>query len=374
MKKMLLAAVLSLAPVTATIAADYIDLQVDRTARNIAGIESYQGVIRQRGLYGDSALVSEVSFRRPHEFQARVTAPADLAGTLMVYHGDTLTTWWPKQELALVIRHFTPPAAAGEEQRIADAFRQNLENYLYGLGQVREVAGMLTVQVDQRARRDSQLVQSAMTRVYDDLSFPLSGQVTVRGGAKLDYHWDSIRFNDPEPAALPPPPELPASTLVMNWDLAWPARSAQDAAARLPKAVPFPDTFGGLARDRLLVHPEALPAIGGWYRDDNYYLLITASRDTGWNPFAAEYGMRVPFGGTHARVVLSPLNNSWSFRRDGVLYSVLTNLHAEVAYRELLAQFAPPAATPVKAGQKTGQKPAPKTNQNTDKKPETKTP
>lgn len=324
-------------------AADYMDLQAERTARNVGAVESYHGVLGQRGLYGKTALVSEVSFRRPHEFRVRVTAPPELAGTQMSYHDDTLVTWWPAQELAVVIRGFVAPSTAGEESRIVDAYRDNLANYFYGLGPVKDVAGLPTIQVDQRARSAAHLVQSSLTRVYDDHSFPLSGQVTFRGGATLDYGWQSIRFNDAS-HALPAPPVLPPSTMVMAWDLAWPARGDAELAARLPAARPFPATLAGLPRAKALVHPESLPAVAAWYRDENYYLLVTASRDTGWNPFAHEYGIAVPLGGASARLVISPLNSSWVFRRDGVVYTVLTNVHPETAYAQLALAFAPPAA------------------------------
>lgn len=321
------------------VAADYMDLQVERTARNIASVQDYSGVLEQKGLYGDAALVSEITFRRPHEFRARVTAPAELAGTLVSYHGNELLTWWPKQEMALVLRGFVPPDSASEGKRVADTYAANLDNYFYGLGPVRDVAGLPTVQLDQRARGSNQLVQYALSRVYDNYSFPMSGQVTLRGGAKLDYRWQKILFND-NANVLPPVPVLPASTMTAVWDLGWPASTPADVTARVPKALPFPEKFGGIARERLIIHPEALPAVAAWYRDTNYYLLVTASRDTGWNPFSAEYGMSVPLGSTTARLVISPLNSNWSFRRDGVLYTVMTNLHPELAYREIAAVFA----------------------------------
>jgi hypothetical protein len=336
-----LAAVLMAAP--GVNAADYMDLQIERTARNIAAVQDYFGVLEQKGLYGTAALLSEVSFRRPHEFRVRVTAPAELAGTQVSYHGTDLLTWWPQQELALIIRGFVPPDAASEGQRVADAYKANLENYYYGLGPVRDVAGFPALQIDQRARSSNQLVQASVTQVYDNHSFPLAGQVTLRGGAKFDYRWQKIVFNSSD-RALPPLPVLPASTMIAEWNLAWPARTAAEVAARVPKAAAFPDALGGLPRDRLIIHPDGLPAVAGWYRNNDYYLLASATRDTGWNPFANEYGLQVPLGGGTARLVISPLNSNWTIRHGGVVYTVLTNLHPELAYREIVRVFAPSSA------------------------------
>jgi len=336
-------------------AADYLDVQVERTARNIAAVQDYFGVLEQKGLYGNHTLVSEVAFRRPHEFRVRVTAPAELAGTQVSYSGNELVSWWPQQELAVIVRGFVPPDSASEGKRVADAYHANLAAYFYGLGPVRDVAGLPALQLDQRARGSSQLVQSSVTQVYDNYSFPLSGQVTLRGGAKFDYRWQKILFNAAE-RALPAVPVLPPHTLAAEWDLRWPARTAAEAAARVPKALPFPERLGGLARERLLVHPDALPAVAAWYRNSDYYLLATATRDTPWTPFSQEYGLAVPLGPVSARVTLSPLNSNWQFRHGGVAYTVLTNLHPELAYREIAAAFAPPAA----AAEKDGAAPAPK--------------
>ncbi len=334
------------------LAEDYYDLQIERAARNIANVQSYHGVLSQQGLYGKSALVSEIVFRRPHEIRATVTAPAELAGSVVSYHNDELLTYWPKQEMALVIRHFVPPSSATEKQRISDSYRANIDAYLYGLGPVKEVSGKPTIQVDQRARNASQLVQSSLTRVYDEFSFPLSGQLTVRGGARLDYLWQAITFNDD--TALPAPPVLPASTLLIQWDLAWPARTPAEISARVPKAVVFPETFAGIARERLLLHPEAVPAVGALYHDENYYCFITASRDVDWTPFQNDYGLPVPLDDLKARMTISAVNTSWSFRRDGVRYEVLSNAHPERIYRELTAWM---ASAPTKSTSDQGKKP-----------------
>lgn len=324
-------------------AADYYDLQAERTARNIAAVQDYQGTLEQKGLFGDATVVSEVAFRRPHEFRVRVTAPAELAGTAMSYHDNELLVWWPKQEIGLRLAGFIAPSSATEAARVKAAYAANLENYLYGLGPVRDVAGLPTVQVDQRALGAGQLVQSSLTRVYDDYSFPLAGNASFRGGAKLEYAWKTIGFNQ-HARALPPVPQLPASALVVTWDLGWPDRAAADAAARVPKARPMPEALAGLKRTKLIVHPESLSAIAGWYRDADEYLFVAASRDTGFNAFSREYGLEVPLGGGRARLVITPLNSLWQFRHDGVVYDVLTNLHPEVAYRTLAMHFAPAAA------------------------------
>lgn len=328
-------------------AADYYDLQAERTARNIAAVQDYQGTLEQKGLFGDATVVSHVAFRRPHELRVRVTSPAELAGTAMSYHDNELLVWWPKQELGLRLTGLVPPASSTEAARVKAAYAANLEHYLYGLGPVRDVAGLPTVQVDQRARGPGQLVQSSVTRVYDTYSFPLAGKASFRGGATLEYAWKAIAFNQPSPA-LPAPPVLPASALVVSWDLGWPDRTAEEVAARVPRARALPESFAGLKRVKRLVHPESLPAIAAWYRDADEYLFVAASRDTGFSAFSREYGLDVPLGAARARLVLTPLNSLWQFRHDGVVYDVLTNVHPEVAYRALATHIAPVAKQAVK--------------------------
>ncbi|MFZ5755901.1 MAG: LolA family protein [Pseudomonadota bacterium] len=339
MKKRIPAGIL-LALASCAVQADYQDLQIARTVERVAAIESYSGELTQTGLFGSTPVVSEVAFRRPHDIWTKVTSPALLAGTVTRYTPDELLVWSPQQELALRIRHLTAPETASEGKRIEDAWRTNTDSYLYGFGKVQEVAGLPTIAIDQRARHGGQLIQSSLTRVYDDFSVPLAGTVTLRGGARLDYRYNRVAFNNN--AVVPPMPVPPASTLLVEWDMAAAGRSEADVAARVPKALPFPAKLGGLARDRLLIHPDAVPAVAGWYRDADYYLLVTASRDTGFMPLRdekgpREYGLKVPLGerALDAHLVLTPWLSTWSFRRDGVLYTVLSNLHPETLYREL---------------------------------------
>lgn len=319
--------------------ADYQDLQIARTVERVKAVQNYEGVLRQAGLFGEEPVVARVWFARPHDFHSEVSAPAELAGSLTRYTDNTLLGWTPKHEVATRLRNLVPPATATEGQRIAEGWRANTEGYFYALGKVQPVAGLPTLAVDQRARHATQLVQSSVTRVYDEFSFPLAGTLTLRGGAKLDYRYESVRFNAAD-LVLPPAPVLPASTLVIDWDLAGTPRSAAEVSARVPKARPFPEAVAGLRRERLLVHPESVPAVAGYYRDENYYLVVTASRDTGFQPLSREYGLDVPLGDTRARLVISPLSSTWVFRRDGVLYTALTNLHPETAYRELGSRWA----------------------------------
>lgn len=344
MKKLLAACCLIIACPLAK--ADYLDLQVERTARNIAALHNWRGIVEQRGLYGSEPVVTRTVFARPHDFHSEVTAPAELAGTVLHYTPGRLLAWYPRQETALVLDGFAPPSSATEGKRVDTIYRANVAAYFYALGEVTELDGRPVIAVDQRARRPAQLVQSSHTRVFDNYSFPLAGKLVLRGGARLDYRYRDVVFNE-EGLAVPPAPVLPPQAMVVRWDLAWPPVDDARAEQRLPRAPRLPATLGGLPRARLLEHPESVPAVAGWYSNGDFYLFVAASRDTGFRLLSADYGLSVPLGEDTAQVAISPLGSQWTWLQDGVLLSVLTNLHPEVAYGALQS-LAMPATPPEK--------------------------
>lgn len=313
--------------------AGWAEMQIERTVRNIAAVQSYQGVLEQQGLYGNDTVKSEIWFQRPHDFHSHTSAPASLAGSVTRYSEDTLMTWLPTLDIALIIRNLPAAPAEQEAKRIEDAWRENTRRYFYTLGNVSKVAGHDAVELEQKARNPNDLIQHSRTRVLDQYSFPLAGNVTLHGGDSFSYQYQRITFN--QPLTLPEAPKLPASAMQIEWDLNWPDVSSEAISARLPALGNLPDSLLGLPLQRRLIHPGALPAVAGYYSDGNYFVLLTAARDFAL-PNPAPYGLSVSLGRDKpALLVLTPLINTWSFSGNGVAWTVTSNQHPELMYSAL---------------------------------------
>src|SRR5690554_5375244 len=139
--------------------AGWAEMQIERTVRNIAAVQSYHGVLEQQGLYGDDTIKSEIWFQRPHDFHSHTSAPASLAGSVTRYSDDTLMTWLPTLDIALIIRNLPAAPAEQEAKRIEDAWRENSKRYFYAMGQVSTVDGHDTIDLEQKARKPSDLIQ-----------------------------------------------------------------------------------------------------------------------------------------------------------------------------------------------------------------------
>ena len=313
--------------------AGWAEMQIERTVRNIAAVQSYQGVLEQQGLYGNDTITSEIWFQRPHDFQSHTSAPASLAGSITRYSQNTLMTWLPTLDIALIIRNLPAAPAEQEAKRIEDAWRENNKRYFYAIGQVSTVAGHDTIELEQKARNPNDLIQHSRTQVLDQYSFPLAGNVTLRGGDTFSYRYQRIGFN--QPLTLPDAPVLPASAMQIEWDLNWPDVNTEALAARLPAMGTLPDSLLGLPLQRRLIHPGALPAVAGYYSDGNYFVLLTAARDFAL-PNPTPYGLTISLGKDKpALLVMTPLINTWSFSSSGVAWSVTSNQHPELIYSAL---------------------------------------
>lgn len=313
--------------------AGWAEMQIERTVRNIAAVQSYHGVLEQQGLYGDDMVKSEIWFQRPHDFHSHTSAPASLAGSVTRYTGDTLMTWLPTLDIAVIIRNLPAAPAEQEAKRIEDAWRENTRRYFYALGNVSKVAGHDAIELEQKARNPDDLIQHSRTQVLDQYSFPLAGNISLHGGDGFSYRYQHIEFN--QPITLPEAPTLPASAMQIEWDLDWPDASGDAVTARLPAIGKLPDALLGLPLQRRLIHPGALPAVAGYYSDGNYFVLLTAARDFGL-PNPAPYGLNVTLGKDKpALLVLTPLINTWSFASSGVAWTVTSNQHPELMYSAL---------------------------------------
>lgn len=313
--------------------AGWAEMQIERTVRNIAAVQSYHGVLEQQGLYGNDTVTSEIWFQRPHDFHSHTSAPASLAGSVTRYSENTLMTWLPTLDIALIIRNLPAAPAEQEAKRIEDAWRENSKRYFYAMGQVSTVAGHDTIELEQKARKPSDLIQHSRTQVLDQYSFPLAGNVTLRAGDTFSYRYQRIQFN--QPLTLPAAPVLPASAMQIEWDLNWPDVSTEALSARLPAMGALPDSLLGLPLQRRLIHPGALPAVAGYYSDGNYFVLLTAARDFAL-PNPMPYGLNVSLGKDKpALLVLTPLINTWSFSSGGVAWTVTSNQHPELMYSSL---------------------------------------
>ncbi|MCK0155536.1 hypothetical protein MWU49_17635 [Alcanivorax sp. S6407] len=313
--------------------AGWAEMQIERTVRNIAAVQSYHGVLEQQGLYGDDMVKSEIWFQRPHDFHSHTSAPASLAGSVTRYTGDTLMAWLPTLDIAVIIRNLPAAPAEQEAKRIEDAWRENTRRYFYALGNVSKVAGHDAIELKQKARNPDDLIQHSRTQVLDQYSFPLAGDISLHGGDGFSYRYQHIEFN--QPITLPEAPTLPASAMQIEWDLDWPDASGDAVTARLPAIGKLPDALLGLPLQRRLIHPGALPAVAGYYSDGNYFVLLTAARDFGL-PNPAPYGLDVTLGKDKpALLVLTPLINTWSFASSGVAWTVTSNQHPELIYSAL---------------------------------------
>lgn len=254
--------------------------------RNQGRLQSYQGVLVEKGLIPEGELTSDIAFRRPGELVSRVTSPELYKGTTLLASGDSLLLYWPQVGYVIRVDHLPHLDSADYKQLVTDAYWYGVGAYDGDLGDSSHVAGHATNAVSYVAKATDNPNRKSSYQVYDKFSLPLSGEIHFAGKVDYGFRYDSIAFNQPLDDSLFSM-AVPPSTIVTHWDLDGPNLTVEQAKeqANFPLVVPaaLPE---GYALQRLVRVDGPVPAFTFVYRKGS---TICSSRSTrtsafGWPP------------------------------------------------------------------------------------------
>lgn len=297
--------------------------------RNQGRLQSYQGVLVEKGLIPEGELTSDIAFRRPGELVSRVTSPELYKGTTLLASGDSLLLYWPQVGYVIRVDHLPHLDSADYKQLVTDAYWYGVGAYDGDLGDSSHVAGHATNAVSYVAKATDNPNRKSSYQVYDKFSLPLSGEIHFAGKVDYGFRYDSIAFNQPLDDSLFSM-AVPPSTIVTHWDLDGPNLTVEQAKeqANFPLVVPaaLPE---GYALQRLVRVDGPVPAFTFVYRKGIHYLLFTEYKDLGIRLAAAELGVPLPAGSHQGKLLPGPLSSSYIYRASGVTFQVFGNVPFE---------------------------------------------
>ena len=308
------------------------DAMLSHILRNQAKLQSYRGVLVERGLVPEGDLKSDIAFARPDRVLVRALSPEIYKGSTILAADGNVTLYWPQFNYAIRVDHLPQPDAEGQRRLVTDAYRHDLATYDVDIGDSGHASGHPTVALTYTAKRPDTLQRKSTFSVYDKFSIPVAGEMHFAGGADYAFHYDSIDFNQPVDDATFQL-NLPPATLITHWDLDGPNVPPADAKAQANFPLTLPDPPDGLLQTRVVRVDGPLPAYTVVYRSDPHYLLLTEYKDLGIRLAAAEIGVPLTVGKHQGKLLLAPLSSTYTFRENGVVYQVFGN----VPFEDLLA-------------------------------------
>ncbi|MDC3379507.1 hypothetical protein OAX78_04420, partial [Planctomycetota bacterium] len=257
--------------------------------RVIDGLEetaSFQGTVREQGILRDQPdtdVVSTVLYERMFKVRAEVTEPADHAGTLFVFDGDTVKIWWPRYFFGLHVSGVTVPPWDQVEDAIESNCYWAVERYDYTRERDGWVAGRPAEVWAGRPSTHEPYVYAYTTSVDESGPMPLAVRVEDRPGHTwYGMRFDALAYDVPVPAdafAF----DFPEGAVVFDWDMSDPGVTLEEAQARTqyPILVPSELPEGHSLTKVVMSSYDELEMAALLYQHDGLWLSLSEMPNMG---------------------------------------------------------------------------------------------
>ena len=300
--------------------------QKDRLTSHLSRLKSYHGVLREKGvLESKEDLVSEIWFQQPMNYFVKINSPKKYAGSTLTYDGKNLFLYFPNTKYGILYQNLQQPTPEDFKNLIAQGFDYNMDHFNYELGRKSKVLGFEIVDLLFRAKQEDLLVHSGISRVYDELSFPLAGELTFKGGQKYLYSFDSIEFNNATPVDRFAISKSSAETMSF-----WDVNASGLSDGEVEKEANFKFVLSqkipaGFHLKKIIKQKGAVPAFSAIYEKRPFFIFVTSFKDYGFSLIPAGRGIHI--GGKESGELLpNPHLSSYSFVHNEVQYNVTGNI------------------------------------------------
>jgi hypothetical protein len=270
-------------------------------------------------------LVSEVYFKSPLRYSMKVISPDRYAGSAFVYSGGKLYLYFPKTKYEVIYDGLPEPTSEDLKTLIEKGFDYNMQNYEYELGSSSKILAYTVNELMFRNKSHSPQVQSGSSKIYDDLSFPISGDLSFRDGQKYSFAFTQIEFNKPISEEHFAIPEQKAD-VVSEWSFHSPSLTFTDAKAHanfkfgLPTKLP-----DGFVLKKIIKQKGIVPAFTAMYVNPPYFLNIVSFKNYDLRLVPTGRGIHIK-GKSAGELLPNPHLSSYSFSKAGISYVLSGNV------------------------------------------------
>lgn len=292
-------------------------------------LDSYHGIMSESGETAEDMTVSsEVWFVKPSKFASRILAPESLRGTSLTYDGTILEFYNPADKIAIRYKNLKPLS-------VEDAPKFLESNPMAGMnvqlerGVKSKVAGFITEELRYTGspQKRKTAISSGTTDIYHRFYLPLSGEMSFQNGARYQWMFDEIHFNDQTADKALVTPSLPEGTPIVESDLGAAPVPKDDLQSQIPSRLPSGIRYQG-----------AVPITGPYkgftltYETGPHFLLITVFERPDVHIVPAALGIRLKPGG-RASLVPGSVLRIFSFTAHQHRYLAVGN----IPYPELIS-------------------------------------
>ena len=299
-------------------------------ARDLDRMQSYEGVTIERHLTKDGDVRRRVLYAKPGRFRVETLAPQANAGELVIYNGDQVVMWWPRQQFGIRLRGVPVPDRAQIKQHIEKLARQAMNAYAISLRSLSsEVAGQgayewRVIPTHAAPHRYRHVVWNAKR-----YPMPLKMSFVDREGAPwYAMEFESIAFDRPVSADAFSF-AFPANAVVFEWDLGAPGIPLERAREEMNFAIKLPGAEHAIKK--IVKAEHCLPMITLVMGSGATYLALTEMKDMGLAD--RPLGKPIKLGNRPAVLTLFGTFATITWVQDGTFLSLTGN----IGFPELIA-------------------------------------
>jgi outer membrane lipoprotein-sorting protein len=300
---------------------------IHRTCHNISKINSYTGIVIQKGIVDKQTVKAEIFFKKPSLYLSKIISPQLFKGISILYKDNLLLYYFPTLNWAIRIKNLPQTTTKQFNTIISEHYYNNINNFDFTFGKATSIANLPVITLVHKSKSDYLWNRSGKTMIYDTYSFPLAGEIHFKGDHRYEYQYLNISFNMDFTDQIFEVP-LSRNTIISDWDLNASPLSLTKMRAKANFQFSEPkDYILGLKRDRIIEQNGMVPAFALLYKKDPYFIIITMIRDYGFGTNDI-YGIPIQ-SSKKGRLILSSILSSFSFIHKEVIYTITGNLSFE---------------------------------------------
>ncbi|MFC2061619.1 outer membrane lipoprotein carrier protein LolA [Elusimicrobiota bacterium] len=302
---------------------------VKKAIKNVSKVKTFQGIVRETGILDKDEIVrTQVFYRKPETFIARVMEPADFKGDTFLFDGENIHMYYASAKLGVIFSGFrsiipdTPEKAT--ERTKKNLYRGAEENKVSWKGRD-EVAGRKTYKFNAVPKivRKYHFIEDFWGD--SEFSFPLKVDMFKGTDPMYSVEYETITFNaeiDDKEFKI----RFPRDTTVVKWNL----RDRHYQIAEIKEHMNFKLQIAkylpkNMKLIKIIKAPGLVPTVCMVYYDGLYYFMLTEIKDYG---LKAPRQRGVPIGSIDKNARLNFFGESTyiSWTKNGVNLTLTGNL------------------------------------------------
>ncbi len=310
---------------------------VNKAIKNISKVETFKGTVQEIGLLTDNKIIrTQVSYKKPDLFIAKIIEPAAFKGDTFLFDGKKICLYYASAKLGIIFSGFNS-IIPDTTDKVTERTRKSLyrgaeENKVVWKGR-EEIAERKTHRFRATPKEEKKYHYKEHFWGDSEFSFPLKVDLLTTDDAVVySIEYENILFNsgiDEKEFRFKFPPE----TTVVKWNLESKNHTLSQIKRNINFKLKLPENLPeGMELKKIIKAPGIIPATCLIYYDGLYYLMLTEIKDYGL-PGSKPRGIAVGDISRNARLNLFGESSIISWTKKGVNLTLTGNM----SYSDMLS-------------------------------------